>query len=94
LKENKKTEIEYLNEYVCQKAKNLGIKVSFNQRIVKLVKEIEDGIRKPDFSNLVLFSDLLEEKRFLSTSFYNFCILFLILLLFLLIIYFIIKLIF
>lgn len=46
IERGKPTEIDYLNGFICKKAKDLGVNVPLNDRLVNLVKEIEAGKRK------------------------------------------------
>jgi 2-dehydropantoate 2-reductase len=52
LERGRKTEIDYLNGYVVQKAKETGVAVPTNEAVVRLVKEIEEGKRSIDPTNL------------------------------------------
>lgn len=42
------TEIDYMNGYVVKKGSELGIPTPLNAEIVRLVKEVESGKRRPD----------------------------------------------
>ncbi len=46
------TEIDFLNGYVVGKAREKGLAVPMNEALVRLVKEIESGCRKPCMQNL------------------------------------------
>lgn len=52
LERGEKTEIDYLNGYILQRAKEMGIAVPVNQRLVEMVHEIELGKRTISPENL------------------------------------------
>lgn len=41
----RKTEIDYLNGYICARGRQHGIPTPINDAVVKMVKEIESGQR-------------------------------------------------
>ena len=45
LERGRKTEIDYLNGYVVNKAREVGVEVPLNQRLVRFIKQIENGER-------------------------------------------------
>jgi 2-dehydropantoate 2-reductase len=51
LERGKPTEIDYFNGYIAKKGAALGISTPVNDAVVKMVKEIEAGKRKPDPAN-------------------------------------------
>ncbi|MCP4600600.1 MAG: ketopantoate reductase family protein [Proteobacteria bacterium] len=57
LERGRKTEIDFLNGHVVEKAKEVSIDVPLNSAIVRLIKKIENKERKIERQNL---SDLLE----------------------------------
>lgn len=59
LEKGRKTEIDFINGYVCRKARELGIATPYNDLVVHLVKESEQKGTLPDLqANLKRFSDL------------------------------------
>ncbi|HUU79372.1 MAG TPA: ketopantoate reductase family protein [candidate division Zixibacteria bacterium] len=52
LQRGRKTEIDYLNGYICRKAKEVGLEVPINSFLVKAINEIEKGKRKTGLENL------------------------------------------
>lgn len=50
LEKNRKSEIDYINGFVCSKGREVGIKTPFNDLVVKLVKESENHGCSPEFS--------------------------------------------
>jgi len=52
LKRGRKTEIDFLNGYVVQQAARAGTEVPLNRRVVEMIREIEDGTRPMQASNM------------------------------------------
>jgi 2-dehydropantoate 2-reductase len=52
LQSGRKTEIDYLNGYIAQQAKLYHVKTPTNNWLIKLVKEIESGVRSVSPENL------------------------------------------
>ncbi len=52
LERGRPTEIDYLNGYICQKGRALGVPTPVNLALVGLVKEIEAGSLKIDKANI------------------------------------------
>ena len=46
LERGKKTEIDYMNGYICEQGKKSGIPTPVNDTIVRMIQEIEAGDRK------------------------------------------------
>lgn len=46
------TEIDYLNGYICQRARDKGISTPINDKVVAMVKEIEAGFREISLANI------------------------------------------
>lgn len=46
LERGRRTEIDYLNGYICSKGKKYNIETPVNDAVVKMIKEIEKGTRK------------------------------------------------
>lgn len=55
VEKGRKTEIDYINGYVEQKARELGIPTPINAELIKLVKDIEQGIKTPSEENVEEF---------------------------------------
>lgn len=52
LERGRKTEIDFLNGYVCEEGRRLGIPTPLNENVVAVIKEIESGARKIGLDNL------------------------------------------
>lgn len=52
LERGRKTEIDYLNGYICRQARNHGIATPINDAVVKMVKDIEAGSRQISLANI------------------------------------------
>ena len=52
LERGRPTEIDYLNGYICDKARKLGVKVPVNDAVVTMVHQIQDGSRLISMANL------------------------------------------
>lgn len=59
LRNNKPCEIDAINGVVCEWGKRVGVKTPINDRIVEIVKKIEQGQLKPEAKNIELFKDLI-----------------------------------
>jgi 2-dehydropantoate 2-reductase len=53
LETGRKTEIDYLNGYICSKGRENGIRTPLNNKLVQLVKEIESGQRAIKMENFL-----------------------------------------
>jgi 2-dehydropantoate 2-reductase len=51
LERGKKTEIDWFNGYIVRKGREYNIEVPVNQKMVHLIKELENGSRKSGFQN-------------------------------------------
>ena len=51
LNRGKPTEIDYLNGYIAEKGKRMGIPTPINDRIIQIIKDIEAGKRKISTEN-------------------------------------------
>jgi 2-dehydropantoate 2-reductase len=60
IERGKKTEIEAINGVVATYGDKAGVETPFNDRVLQLVKDLENGILKPSISNLNRFEDLLK----------------------------------
>jgi 2-dehydropantoate 2-reductase len=52
LERGRKTEIDYLNGYICERGQERGVSTPLNQAVVTMVKEIENHARKITPENL------------------------------------------
>ena len=52
LERGRKTEIDFLNGYVVEKAKQVGVPVPLNTLVTRMIKEIEAGQRKIEQQNM------------------------------------------
>jgi 2-dehydropantoate 2-reductase len=52
LERGRKTEIDYLNGYICARGRKHGVPTPMNDAVVRMIKEIEDGQRKMTPENL------------------------------------------
>lgn len=59
LERGKKTEIDWFNGYILRKAMEHQVSVPLNEKLVELVKEIEEGTRSPGLHN---FNDPFFDK--------------------------------
>jgi 2-dehydropantoate 2-reductase len=60
LERGRKTEIDYLNGYICDRGREHGVPTPLNDAVVTMVKEIEDGKRKitPENLNAPVYLDI------------------------------------
>lgn len=59
LKKGKPCEIDAINGVVCDFGKKHGVPTPINDRIVEIVKKIQDGTLKAEKKNIYMFRDLL-----------------------------------
>lgn len=59
LKKGKPCEVDAINGIVCDFGKKHGVKTPINNRIVEIIKKIQNGELKAEKSNIRLFDDLL-----------------------------------
>jgi len=52
LERGRKTEIEFLNEYVCDQGRLTGVATPLNEKVVSIIKQIESGARQIGVENL------------------------------------------
>ncbi len=52
LERGRKTEIDYLNGYICKQARKVGVSTPTNDAVVAMIKEIERGSRGLSLENL------------------------------------------
>ncbi len=60
LKKNKPCEVDAINGVVCDFGKKCGVKTPVNDRIVDIIKKIQNGELKAEKKNIFLFDDLLK----------------------------------
>ena len=48
----RRTELEYLNGLVAKKGQEVNVRTPMNEAVTSLIKQIEQGILKPDRANL------------------------------------------
>ena len=58
IEKGRKTEIDFVNGYVVRKGKEVGLKTPANELVTKVVREIEDGKKKPSLANLKEFESI------------------------------------
>jgi len=58
IEKGRKTEVDFVNGYVVRKGKEVGLKTPANELVTRVIKEIEDGKRKPSLSNLNEFASI------------------------------------
>lgn len=59
LKKGKPCEIDAINGVVCDFGRKYGVPTPINDRIVEVIKKIQDGTLKADKRNIYIFRDLL-----------------------------------
>ncbi len=59
IEKGRKTEVDFVNGYVVRKGKEVGLKTPANEMVTRVVKEIEDGKRKPEPANLIEFDSII-----------------------------------
>lgn len=59
IERGRKTDIDEINGVVCEYGRRYGVETSFNSRIVEIVHEIEDGVLRPEPTNIDLFDELM-----------------------------------
>ena len=52
LERGRRTEIDFLNGYICDQGKNHGVNTTVNDKVMAMVREIEDGKREMSLRNL------------------------------------------
>ncbi|MFA5400800.1 MAG: ketopantoate reductase family protein [Dehalococcoidia bacterium] len=58
IEKGRKTEVDFVNGYVVRKGKEVGLKTPANEMVTRVIKEIEDGKRKPSLENLKEFNSI------------------------------------
>ena len=59
IKKNKPCEIDAINGVVCDFGRKYGVPTPVNDRIVEIIKKIQNGELKAEKKNFELFNDLL-----------------------------------
>ena len=59
LEKGKRCEIDAINGVVSAYGKKVNFPTPFNDKVVEIIKKIEDGIYRPSWDNLSLFDELL-----------------------------------
>ena len=67
LKRGRKSEIDFLNGYILEKANTSGIKLPLNEAVIKMVHEIEAGSRTIDLGNLDELYSALSDPHLRTT---------------------------
>jgi 2-dehydropantoate 2-reductase len=52
VRKSRRTEIDFLNGYIVEKARRLGLSAPLNQRMVEVVHDIEGGRLHPEAAHL------------------------------------------
>jgi len=63
LEKGKRCEIDAINGVVSAYGRKVNFPTPFNDRVVEIIKKIEDGVRRPSWDNLPLFEELLAKKK-------------------------------
>jgi 2-dehydropantoate 2-reductase len=58
IKNNKKTEIDYINGVICEYGKKHNVDTPYNSMVVSIVHKIENGELTPSFENLKFFKGI------------------------------------
>lgn len=62
LEKKRKTEIDYINGVVPQRAMGTGVSTPYNDLVIRLVKQAEETHTVPDFETNIQFFEVLTEK--------------------------------
>jgi 2-dehydropantoate 2-reductase len=57
LEKGRKTEVSMINGYICAEGEKVGIETPYNDTVVRIVKQVEDGIIPYEMKNLSLFPE-------------------------------------
>ena len=63
LEKGRKCEVDSINGVVCKYGDKYSVPTPFNDMVVKIVHEIEDGQHQPCFDNLKFFGELLQTRN-------------------------------
>ena len=63
LEKGKRCEIDAINGVVSAYGKKVNFPTPFNDKVVEIIKKIEEGIRRPSWDNLTLFDELFVTKK-------------------------------
>jgi 2-dehydropantoate 2-reductase len=58
IQKGKKTEVEAINGVVCQWGQKVNVAMPYNQMVVRIVHEFEEGNGSPSFENLAKFDEI------------------------------------
>ncbi len=58
IEKGRKTEVDFVNGYVVRKGKEVGLRTPANEMVTRVIKEIEEGKRKPSLENLKEFDSI------------------------------------
>ncbi|MFA5078117.1 MAG: ketopantoate reductase family protein [Dehalococcoidia bacterium] len=59
IEKGRKTEVDFVNGYVVRKGKEVGLKTPANEMVTRVIKDIEEGKRKPEPANLREFDSII-----------------------------------
>jgi 2-dehydropantoate 2-reductase len=60
LEKKRKTEIDFINGFVSKKGKEFGVKTPYNDMVIHLVKEAENGKMPPHFQTNLSYFDQIQ----------------------------------
>ncbi|MCL1865772.1 MAG: ketopantoate reductase family protein [Spirochaetes bacterium] len=63
LEKGKRCEIDAINGVVSAYGKKVNFPTPFNDKVVEIIKKIEDGICRPSWDNLPMFDELFSDKK-------------------------------
>jgi 2-dehydropantoate 2-reductase len=58
IQKGKKTEVDAINGVVCETAQKVNVATPYNQMVVRIVHEFEEGNGRPGFENLARFDEI------------------------------------
>jgi 2-dehydropantoate 2-reductase len=58
IEKGRKTEVDFVNGYVVRKGREVGLKTPANELVTRVIKDIEEGKRKPSLDNLREFDGI------------------------------------
>jgi 2-dehydropantoate 2-reductase len=59
IEKGRKTEVDFVNGYVVRKGKEVNVKTPANEMVTKIIKEIEEGKRRPGVENMKEFAAIV-----------------------------------
>jgi 2-dehydropantoate 2-reductase len=63
LEKGKRCEIDAINGVISVYGRKVNVPTPFNDKVVEIIKKIEEGIRRPSWDNLPMFDDLISGKK-------------------------------